>query len=456
MESPDGSWAWGVLVAAMITHGLTLGFPSSIGVFYTDLQNTFQASNTETSWFPSIIMAVLHAGGPLCSIMVERFGCRVSVMVGGLLCGIGMVTSSFSQTIVHLYLSAGIVGGLGLCFCFQAAVTVLGYYFIKRRTLANSLASSGASIGMALWPIASQNLLESMGWRGSFMIFGGVLLNCCVCGAMMRPVKAPPAAPSKDEGSSSTANGVNHGIAEMEHAKGLQRYMAFDLLLRHRRYQIYTIGVTWLVLGFVLPLFYFVPYATSSGIEESTSALLLSLVGFINIFARPVSGLVSQQRIFSGKLIYLFSGAVIANGLSNLVCATFVSFPALIVYCVLYGISMSVIGSLVFQVLMDIVGMKRFPAAFGLFTILESVTILVGPPLAGLLVDITGQYNLVFYFTCIAVTSSGIFMFLASYILDKKEGKTKKKIYNPSDTVGNTERQNISYHPATKQEDFVI
>ncbi|XP_075702844.1 LOW QUALITY PROTEIN: monocarboxylate transporter 6-like [Rhinoderma darwinii] len=455
METSDGPWAWGVLVAAMVTHGLTLGFPSSIGVFYTDLQNSFQASNTETSWFPSIIMAVLHAGGPLCSIIVERFGCRVAVMVGGLLCGIGMVSSSFSQTIIHLYLSAGLIGGLGLCFCFQAAVTVLGYYFVKRRTLANALASTGASIGMALWPIASQHLLGAMGWRGSFMIFGGVLLNCCVCGAMMRPVKAPQAAPTKNE-SLSTANGVNNGIEEMEPGKGIQRYMAFDLLLRHRRYQIFTIGVTWLVLGFILPLFYLVPYATSSGIEESTAALLLSLIGFINIFARPVSGFVSQQRMFSGKLIYLFSGAVIVNGLSNLVCAASVSFPALIVYCALYGISMSVIGSLVFQVLMDIVGMKRFPGAFGLFTILESVTILMGPPLAGFLVDITGQYNLVFYFSCIAVTSSGLFMFLASYILDKNKERLKKKRYNPNDTAGTTEHQNIIYRPATKQEYFVI
>lgn len=455
METPDGPWAWGVLVSAMLIHGMALGFPSSIGVFYTDLQNSFQASNTETSWFPSIIMAVLHAGGPLCSIMVERFGCRVTVMVGGLLCGIGMVSSSFSQTIIHLYLSAGLIGGLGLCFCFQAGVTVLGYYFIKRRTLANALASTGASIGMALWPIASQHLLVAVGWRGSFMIFGGVLLNCCVCGAMMRPVKAPPAAPSKD-GTSSTVNGATKGAEEVERGKGVQRYMAFDLLLGHRRYQIFTIGVTWLVLGFILPLFYLVPYATSSGIEESTAALLLSLIGFINIFARPVSGLVSQHRLFSGKLIYLFSGAVIMNGLSNLVCAASVSFPALIAYCALYGISMSVIGSLIFQVLMDTVGMKRFPGAFGLFTILESVTILVGPPLAGLLVDITGQYNLVFYFSSIAVTSSGIFMCLASYVLDKKEEKTKKKLFNPNDTTRTTEHQNIIYRPATKQEDFVI
>ncbi|XP_063816726.1 monocarboxylate transporter 6 [Pseudophryne corroboree] len=453
METPDGPWAWGVLVAAMVTHALTLGFPSSIGVFYTDLQTSFQASNTETSWFPSIVMAVLHAGGPLCSIMVERFGCRVTVMVGGILCGVGLVSSSFSKNIVHLYLSAGLVGGLGLCFSFQAAVTVLGYYFIKRRTLANSLASTGASIGMALWPLASQHLLEAVGWRGSFMIFGGVLLNCCVCGALMRPVKMPPAAPDKNV-SSSKANGAISG-AEMEKGKGLQKYMAFDLLLGHRRYQIYTIGVTWMVLGFVLPLFYLVPYATHSGIEESTAALLLSLIGFINIFARPVAGIVSQQRVFSGRLIYLFSGAVMINGLSNLVCAVSASFPSLLVYCALYGVSMSVIGSLVFQVLMDTVGMKRFPGAFGLFTILESVTILVGPPLAGLLVDITGQYNLVFYFSSIAVASSGLFMCLASYIMDKKEEKTGKNLQNKGEATDSSERQNIIYCPA-KQEDFVI
>ncbi|XP_072259978.1 monocarboxylate transporter 6 [Pyxicephalus adspersus] len=382
METPDGSWSWWVLAASMVTYGMTLGFPSSIGVFYKDLQISFSATNTEISWFPSIITAVLHAGGPICSIMVERFGCRITVMVGGLLCGIGLVSSSFSQNIIHLYLSAGIVGGLGLSLSFQAAVTVLGYYFIKRRTLANSLASTGASIGMALWPLASQYLLETMGWRGSFMIFGGVLLNCCVCGALMRPVKAPSAVPGKD-GSSSMHNGTSGGVTELEQQKGLQRYMAFDLLFKHRRYQIYTIGVAWMVLGFVLPLFYLVPYATSSGIDETTAALLMSLIGFINIFARPVAGIISQHRVFSGKLIYLFSGAVIINGLSNLVCAASVSFPSLLVYCSLYGISMSVIGSLVFHVLMEIVGMKRFPGAFGLFTILESITILVSPPLAG-------------------------------------------------------------------------
>lgn len=59
----DKGWAWMVLVATVLVQGLTLGFPSCIGVFFKDLQHDFQASNSETSWFPSIMTAVLHAGG---------------------------------------------------------------------------------------------------------------------------------------------------------------------------------------------------------------------------------------------------------------------------------------------------------------------------------------------------------------------------------------------------------
>lgn len=61
--APDGGWGWVVLTATVLVLALTLAFPSCIGIFYKDLQNDFQASNTETSWVPAIMLAVLHAGG---------------------------------------------------------------------------------------------------------------------------------------------------------------------------------------------------------------------------------------------------------------------------------------------------------------------------------------------------------------------------------------------------------
>lgn len=63
LERAEGCWAWVVLLAAVVTQGLTLGFPTCIGIFFTELQREFQANNSETSWFPSILTAMLHAGG---------------------------------------------------------------------------------------------------------------------------------------------------------------------------------------------------------------------------------------------------------------------------------------------------------------------------------------------------------------------------------------------------------
>ena len=61
--APDGGWGWVVLVATIMVLALTLAFPSCVGIFYTDLQMEFKATNSQTSWVPSIMTSVLHAGG---------------------------------------------------------------------------------------------------------------------------------------------------------------------------------------------------------------------------------------------------------------------------------------------------------------------------------------------------------------------------------------------------------
>ncbi|XP_074828038.1 LOW QUALITY PROTEIN: monocarboxylate transporter 6 [Natator depressus] len=451
-NAQDRGWAWMVLLATVLLQGLTLSFPSCTGVFFTDLQHEFQATNSETSWFPSIMTAVLHAGGPLCSILVERFGCRFTVMLGGLLSGVGMVASSFSKSISQLYVTAGFITGLGSCFGFQAGVTVLGYYFVRRRALANALASTGASIGLTLWPLISQYLLDEMGWRNTFLIFGGVLLNACVCGAVMRPVHQ--ATQLKVH---SCPTEPPHQVEPPQQARfaackqTLQKYLAFDIFCKNKGYQIYTIGVAWMVMGFVLPLIYLVPYAIRNGVEERKAALLISIIGFINIFMRPMAGLLSGLSIFTGKRIYLFSLAMLLNGLSNLICIISADFSMLILYCLIYSMSMSGIAALIFQVLMDVVEMDRFSSALGLFTILESVTILLGPPLAGVLVDITGQFSYVFYASSFFMVSAALFMGLSFCALDRKN-KLKEALKPTSNSPSRYQYTEVPTNPEPEKQ----
>src|SRR5271170_7524388 len=61
-------------------------------------------------------------------------------------------------------------------------------YFEKRRAFATGLAVCGAGIGTFIFSPLTNYLLEEYSWRGTFLIYAGVLLNCCVCGALFRPL----------------------------------------------------------------------------------------------------------------------------------------------------------------------------------------------------------------------------------------------------------------------------
>ncbi|NXV70552.1 MOT6 protein, partial [Atlantisia rogersi] len=353
--------------------------------------------------------------------------------------------------------------GLGSCFSFQAGVTVLGYYFVKWRTLANAMASTGVSLGFTLWPLLSQHLLDEMGWRNTFLIFGGILLNCCVCGAIMRPIQLasgsllqPPKPGEEPRGRAEEAqlsNGASSPHPKLQQRSRrtacfqvLQKYLAFDIFCQNKGYQIYTIGVTWMMMGFALPHVYLVPYAIQNGVEERRAALLISIIGFINIFIRPLTGLLSGQRAFTGRRIYLFSLAALLCGLSNFICIISAEFNVLIIYCVILSIAMSGIGALTFQVLMDVVEMDRFSSALGLFTILESITLLIGPPLTGLLVDITSDFRYVFYNSSFFLISAALFMGLSFCTLEKKS-KLKEASKVPLDNPTRYQYNETSAEP---------
>ncbi|KAF3704096.1 Monocarboxylate transporter 6 [Channa argus] len=435
VTAPDGGWGWMVLVSTIIVLALTLAFPSCIGIYYTDLQNEFHASNSETSWVPSIMTSVLHAGGPFCSVLVERLGCRATVIFGGVLSGLGMVASSFTQSIAELYVTAGVITGLGFCFSFQPAVAILGHYFVRRRVFANAMSSTGTALGLCILPILGNYLHIEFGWRGSFLILGAVLFNCCVCGAVMRPLQPP-----KHRGQPLINQEPHPPLVEHERkengrartiwncvAASLSKHMAFDQLCNNSRYCVYSIGITWMMLGFVVPLVYLVPYATANDMDPGRAAFLLSILGIVNIVVRPPVGIIFNMPWFKGRHIYVFASALLVNGLSNSICCIGASFPVLLTYIVIYGLSMSLVGSLMFTVLMDVVEMSRFPSALGLLAVMESITLLLGPPLAGILVDMTGVYFHMFLASSAVVASSAVFLIVSFYWLDSKDRKVLKQ-----------------------------
>uniref|UniRef100_A0A4W3H3R8 Solute carrier family 16 member 8 n=1 Tax=Callorhinchus milii TaxID=7868 RepID=A0A4W3H3R8_CALMI len=431
VKPPDGGWGWVILVGCFVITGFSYAFPKAVSVYFKELMKEFHVGYSDTAWISSIILAMLYGSGPLCSIMVNRFGCRPVMLFGGLLASTGMILASFCTSITQIYLSAGMVtGGLGLALNFQPSLIMLGRYFEKRRPLANGLAAAGSPVFLSTLSLLGQVLLDKYGWRGGFLITGGLLLNCCTCGAVMRPLE-----------NSKEVSRDKQEVKEMLDGNGCWRekkLLDFSVF-RDRNFIIYTVSKFILVLGLFVPPIMIVNYAKDIGVPDTEAAFLLSIIGFIDIFARPSSGMVAGLEWMRPRVSYLFSISMLFNGLTDVLSAKASSYTGLVIFCVFFGISYGMVGALQFEVLMAIVGSNKFPSAIGLVLLVESVAVLIGPPSAGRLVDTFKNYELIFYMAGSELILSSVFLALASYFcLGRPKSPSEKRKHDPELEAGET------------------
>ncbi|XP_046735347.1 uncharacterized protein LOC124404905 isoform X1 [Diprion similis] len=183
---PDGGWGWVVVVASLLISMVADGISFSFGLLYIEFLHEFQASKAKTAWIGSLFMAVPLLTGPIMSALVDRYGCRKMTILGGFIAGIGFVLSSFSQSIEVMYLTFGVLAGVGLGLCYVTAVVSIAYWFDKKRTLAVGLGACGTGIGTFVYAPLTTFLIREYGWRGTTLLLSGTFFNLIVCGAVMR------------------------------------------------------------------------------------------------------------------------------------------------------------------------------------------------------------------------------------------------------------------------------
>jgi OFA family oxalate/formate antiporter-like MFS transporter len=103
--------------------------------------------------------------------LVDRFGPRWIVVVGGVLCGIAWAINSIADSLPLLYFAAAIAGiGAGAVYgtCIGNAVK----WFPGRRGLAAGLTAAGFGMGSALTIIPIAGMIKASGYEQTFLVFG--------------------------------------------------------------------------------------------------------------------------------------------------------------------------------------------------------------------------------------------------------------------------------------------
>ncbi|XP_067879619.1 monocarboxylate transporter 13-like [Heterodontus francisci] len=386
-EPPDGGWGWIVVLAGFLKSCLVFGIIRSFGVFIIQFIQYYEESSSRVSWIISISVAIQQFTSPIGSLFGTRYGARPVVMVGGVLACLGMLTASFGQSLLHLYLSIGLLTGFGWALVFTPTVVMISRYFKRRRALATGLAFTGVGVASFILSPLFQLLIDEYGWRGALQILSALMLNLCVSAALLRPItlREDFLIPSRGHPDDGMKNNEFWGKVTS----------AFDLtLFLHRGFMVYTFAITLMTTGYFVPYVHLVAHGKNLGLSDYKAVFLLSVTAISDTVARLFSGWVADLRLI--RTIHMLFVCGVLTGVSLLLIPLGKTYFSLVGLSLFYGFCAGALSPLIFANLPDIVGIGRILNATGLFLMIMSIGSLLGPPLSGFLEDLTGSFTISF------------------------------------------------------------
>ncbi len=178
---------WRIALAGFILQ-MTLGSVYAWSVFKAPLTRLFHWSTPDVTFAFTVCIFVLGIAAFLGGMWINSIGPRAVAMIGAFLYGLGVFLASFSDTgIGWLYLSYGLVGGIGLGFGYIVPVAVLVKWFPDRRGFITGLAVCGFGAGALVTAPLAVHLIQSVGVMQTFAWLGiGFLVVGVTCGFFMR------------------------------------------------------------------------------------------------------------------------------------------------------------------------------------------------------------------------------------------------------------------------------
>uniref|UniRef100_A0A8C4WZT9 Solute carrier family 16 member 2 n=1 Tax=Eptatretus burgeri TaxID=7764 RepID=A0A8C4WZT9_EPTBU len=364
----EGGWGWVVMMAALWANGSIFGIQNSFGMLFILIQQELGDAEDpnlqfKTAWVGGLAMGVIFGGSPLVAMTTDRFGPRMTATVGSSVAFLGLLCSAFARSLPVLYVTYSLIFACGASFAYQPSLVILGRYFRRRLGLVNGLVTAGSS-GFS---IALPFLIRACSPRGlSFTlqilsIFIVVLIFASLSyrppAQHFQPLTHPLAVSRPRTTSEITSKESSKScagcLASFRAPKQFKRSdfkctCEFVKPFKFLGFRLWAFGVPLALCG------YFVPY-----VHLVLSFVVIGLVSMLVPLCRTFSELICSVLLMGG-----------ADG-------AFISIMAPIAF--------------------ELVGQVTAGQAIGAMLGIMAIPMTAGPPIAGMLRDKLGSYDLAFY-----------------------------------------------------------
>jgi len=369
-------------IALVFLDGLLL---YSFGVLLPSIQAKFEMTKASVNSIFAIRCIVFAFSMIVFGKLIDKNRPEKVIFFGGLITVLGLVLTAYSNTKLSLFINYGVLTGIGDGAFYVPAVAVVQRWFNKRRDFAVGLVTAGVPIsGLIINPLSAWILSVST-LEITLLSLAGITFLCLLPAFLMKedpkemglePYGGP--FPVSDNAES------NNWLTKEATKTG-----AFIIL-----YTLLFLGM----LSFLIVVTLQFDYAINNNLNLLASSIAPASIAAGSFCGRLVTGYLADflnrnKILFSVFLGQALSVFILLNGNSLM-------HYSLFGFC--FGFSYGGWIPIFPSLLKDFFGKKHVGQIFGVFGTGFSISAIIGPPLAGFLVDKFNTYEYGFYICIIA------------------------------------------------------
>jgi MFS transporter, OFA family, oxalate/formate antiporter len=398
---------WRILIASTLIN-ICVGAIYAFSIFALPLTNVFNATMPEIMMAFTINAAISPIPMILGGKLVDKGGAKKAIILGGSMFGIGFILSGLVTAPWMLYITYGLLTGMGQGIVYSATIGNSVKLFPDKRGLASGIVTAGYGGGTVLIAPIANALITSNGVQSALITLGiAFLVVILSCSFLVKPCPVgyipngwtPPAAAG--------GNKASINIPWNEMIKKPIFYVIASLFL---------IGA---LSGMMVTSNASVIGQTMFGLTAASAALYVSLYSLSNCLGRVFWGAISDKigRTKCLMVIYLVIAAMMLTIALSTSVAGFAVAIVGIGLC--FGGTMGIFPSLVGEKF----GMKYYGVNYGVTFIGYSGAAFFGPRIANSVAAANnGMFTNAFY---IALVIS-LIGFLLTFVFKAMENKNQK------------------------------
>ncbi|SCU87172.1 LAME_0D09054g1_1 [Lachancea meyersii CBS 8951] len=413
-------FADGGLKAYSVVAGCCFGLIAAFGVMnsvgaiqaYVSTHQLQSLEASTVSWIFGLYVFTTFAASILSGCYFDRNGCGTSKWIGCALAIVGVFCLAECKKLYQFILCLSILYGVGSGILLTCYVSCVASWFKEKRAHAQSIAGIGGSVGGIVFPVMLRKLYSQVGYAWAIRTLAFIVSACMAISMLLIQENA------------AVMNYQSKTLPWKETFRLYVRYGVDLRFLKDKKFVCCALGCCFAENATMVIATYFPSYALSTGVSESTSYTLITIINVAGILGRA-SGYLADR--FVGRMMIITISLLVMTLLSLVMWLPFGhTLNVLYVFSAIYGVFCSSILSLTPIAVGQICSIEEFGRRYSMIYLMTALMSLPVFPVAGVIIGkgSSRNYNM-FIVYCSILTFAGACLYTATRFLSI--GLSKRK-----------------------------